>query len=68
MPVIECGECGHSESWEHGHYFGERTDFEHHVCGQPGRYAMCGPDCDHSFPGCALVAGHPSYRRPDERS
>jgi hypothetical protein len=25
------------------------------TCGRPGWYQMCGPDCAHSFPGCALI-------------
>lgn len=61
MPELECPDCGHVESWEHGNYFGEKTDFAHHVCGARGTYAPCGPDCDHSFPGCAEHPGHPAY-------
>lgn len=59
MNELDCDKCGHHEWWEPGNYFGERTDFAHHVCGKPYTYAMCGPDCAHSFPGCALIPGHP---------
>ena len=61
MSSLECPECGHSESWESGNYFGEKLDFAHHVCGSSGRYAMCGPKCDHIFPGCSLTEGHPAF-------
>jgi hypothetical protein len=67
MPELVCGSCGHTEDWEHGNYFGERENFAHHVCGKPRTYAMCGPDCDHSFPGCALIPEHPSYIPPADR-
>jgi len=67
MPELVCSTCGHSEDWEHGNYFGERTDFAHHVCGKPGTYAMCGPDCDHKFRGCALIFEHPDYVPPADR-
>jgi hypothetical protein len=67
MPELVCGSCGHAEDWEHGNYFGERVDFAHHICGKPGTYAMCGPDCDHTFPGCALIPEHPSYISPADR-
>ncbi|PKW13663.1 hypothetical protein [Saccharopolyspora spinosa] len=61
---ITCENCGHSERWDHGDYFGEKVDFAHHVCGKPRTYQMCGPDCDHSFPGCARIPEHPNYN-PD---
>jgi NgoMIV restriction enzyme len=61
VPELVCRKCGHRESWPDGHYFGEKTDFSHHVCGRPGTYAMCGPTCDHLFPGCAAVPEQPSY-------
>ena len=63
MPTITCEACGHSEEWEHGNYFGERTNFAHHVCGKPGVYAMCGAECDHDFPGCALIPRAPELHR-----
>ena len=50
--TLTCDSCGHSEWWESGGYFGERIDFAHHVCGQPGYYGPCGMDCWHDFPGC----------------
>jgi hypothetical protein len=28
MPELVCPKCEHSKDWEHGNYFGERTDFE----------------------------------------
>lgn len=46
-----CTRCGHRESWEVGDYFGEHEDFRHHICGMPGKYAPCGPKCQHDFPG-----------------
>lgn len=58
MPQLACGDCGHIEEWEHGDYFGERTNFDHHRCGQPRTYERCGSSCDHSFPGCSLVLEH----------
>jgi hypothetical protein len=64
---LECDRCGHSESWQPGNYGGERTDFEHHDCGNPGHYVMCGNDCDHSFPGRALIPTHPSYNAASAR-
>jgi hypothetical protein len=36
----------------------------HHICGKPGTYAMCSPECDHKVPGCALIPEHPSYSPP----
>lgn len=69
MPEIHCAVCGHYEQWESGDYFGEKTDFAHHVCGSNTRsYAMCGPDCNHSFPGCALIPEHPRYNRANSDS
>ena len=62
VPELECPKCGHLESWQRGNYMGERTDFDHHVCGQPGTYGMCGEQCEHDFPGCALLPAHPAFR------
>lgn len=53
--AITCRKCGHTESWERGNYFGERVDFAHHVCGKPGTYDLCGPECTHVFPGSNLA-------------
>lgn len=58
---ITCGACGHTERWDHGHYGGEKTDFAHHVCGHPGTYRPCGPDCAHDFPDCASFLVHPAH-------
>ncbi len=59
---LDCPRCGHFEWWDDGNYFGEKVDFAHHVCGQPHTYAMCGPGCDHTFPGCAKIPDHPAYQ------
>jgi hypothetical protein len=57
---ITCATCGHTEWWEDGNYFGEKVDMDHHWCGKPGQYRPCGPECDHSYPGCALDRADPS--------
>lgn len=66
--LLTCPTCGHAEAWSDGGYSGERVDFEHHMCGHPGHYRMCGPYCAHEFPGCSSMPGHPTFRTWTDRS